>query len=183
MPSAWAATLGRDLLREASSSGSPAPGPPTRLARGTTQSAKASAAVDEARWPILSSVRSTVKPGVPFSTMIAEIDFRSSGMSAHLPKTRIRSATSPLVIKVLPPDTTTLSPAGTNRVVIRVVSEPASGSVIASAARAPSTTRGSSRRFCSSVPKSTSGFVAWKLVAQMMPVEAQARLISRTQAR
>ena len=39
---------------------------------------------------------------------------------------------------------------------------------------APSATRGNSRRFCSSLPKSISGLVAWKLVAQMMPVEAQA---------
>ena len=75
------------------------------------------------------------------------------------------------------------SPLGVKRVVIWVASEPASGSVIASAASAPSATRGKSRSFCSSVPKSISGFVAWKFVAQMMPVEAQARLNSRTQAR
>ena len=31
--------------------------------------------------------------------------------------------------------------------------------------------------------KSMSGFIAWKVVAQMMPVEAQAMLISRTAAR
>src|SRR5260370_391029 len=34
MPRAWAATLGRDLLSEASSSGNPAPGPPIQLERG-----------------------------------------------------------------------------------------------------------------------------------------------------
>jgi len=86
-----------------------------------------------------------------------------------LPKTRIRSATSPLVMNVLPPDTTILSPSGVKRV--------------ASAASAPAATRGNRRRFCSSLPKSTSGFMAWKFVAQMMPVDAQALEISRTQAR
>jgi len=86
-------------------------------------------------------------------------------------------------MKVLPPDTTTALPSGVNRVVMCVASEPASGSVIASAPIAPSATRGRSLRFCSSVPKSISGFVAWKLVAQMIPVEAQALEISRTQAR
>ena len=75
------------------------------------------------------------------------------------------------------------SPSGVNRVVMWVASEPASGSVIANAASAPSATRGSSRCFCSSPPKSISGFIAWKLVAQMIPVEAQALLNSRTQAR
>ena len=43
--------------------------------------------------------------------------------------------------------------------------------------------RGSSRRFCSSLPKSISGFMAWKLVAQMMPVEAQASEMIFTTAR
>ncbi len=86
-------------------------------------------------------------------------------------------------MKVLPPDTTTVSPSGVKRVVICVASDPASGSVIASAPIAPSATRGKNLCFCSSVPKSMSGFVAWKLVAQMMPVEAQALEISRTQAR
>ena len=64
-----------------------------------------------------------------------------------------------------------------------VASEPASGSVTASALIAPSATRGNNRCFWASVPESISGFIAWKLVAQMMPVEAQAALISRTQAR
>ena len=89
-----------------------------------------------------------------------------------------------MLIKVFPPDTTTVSlPSGVNLVVMPVASEPASGSVIASAPIAPSATRGSNRCFCSSLPKSITGFIAWKLVAQMMPVEAHAALISRTHAR
>ncbi len=120
---------------------------------------------------------------MPFSKINAEIAWRGSSTSLHFPNSRIRSATSPLVINILPPETTILSPSGVNRVVICVASEPASGSVIANAASAPSATHGSSRRFCSSPPKSISGFIAWKLVAQIIPVEAQALLNSRTQAR
>ena len=87
-------------------------------------------------------------------------------------------------MKVLPPDTTIVSlPSGVKRVVMPVASEPALGSVMHSAPIAPAATRGSSRFFCSSLPKSISGFIAWKLVAQMLPVAAQAALISRTQAR
>ena len=86
-------------------------------------------------------------------------------------------------MKVLPPETIISSPSGVKRVAMWVASEPAAGSVIASAASAPSATRGNSRFFCSSAPKSISGFIAWKLVAQMIPVAAQAIEISRTQAR
>ena len=114
----------------------------------------------EARWPSLSSVRSTLKPGVPFSRTSAEIAPRPSAIPAHLPKTRMRSATSPLVMKVLPPLTTMSSPSGVKRVFMPVASEPASGSVMASAPSPPSAMRGSRRRFCSSLPKSISGFIA-----------------------
>ena len=64
-----------------------------------------------------------------------------------------------------------------------VASEPAVGSVIVSEASAPSAMTGSKRCFCSSLPKSISGFIAWKLVAQMTPVEAHAFEISRTHSR
>ena len=47
----------------------------------------------------------------------------------------------------------------------------------------PAAMVGRMRCFCASVPKSITGFMPWKLVAQMMPVEAQALEISRTQAR
>ena len=68
-------------------------------------------------------------------------------------------------MNVLPPSTTMSSPSGVKRVLMPVASEPASGSVMASDARPPSAMRGSSRCFCSSLPKSISGFMAWKLVA------------------
>ena len=75
------------------------------------------------------------------------------------------------------------SPSGVNLVTMPVASDPAFGSVMQSEAIAPSATFGKKRFFCSSVPKSLTGFIAWKLVAQMIPVEAQALEISRTQAR
>ncbi len=86
-------------------------------------------------------------------------------------------------MKLLPPVTTMASPSSVKRVRMPVASEPASGSVMASAPSPPAAMRGKSRRFCSSAPKSMSGFIAWKVVAQMMPVAAHAMLISRTAAR
>ena len=64
-----------------------------------------------------------------------------------------------------------------------VASEPASGSVMQKAPSPPSAIFGSRRRFCSSLPKSIKGLMAWKLVDQTLPVAAQALLSSRTQAR
>ena len=64
-----------------------------------------------------------------------------------------------------------------------VASEPAAGSVMVSDAIPPSSITGSRRFFCSSVPKSINGLIAWKFVAQMMPVDAHAFEISRTHSR
>ena len=64
-----------------------------------------------------------------------------------------------------------------------VASEPASGSVMQRHPSPPAAIFGSRRRFCSSVPKSIRGFMAWKVVDQTLPVAAQALLSSRTQAR
>ena len=113
----------------------------------------------------------------------AEIAPRLSAISLHFPKTSMRSACAPLVMKVLVPVTAISSPRGSKRVVMPVASDPAVGSVITSDASAPAATLGRRRCFCSSVPKSTSGFIAWKFVAQTTPVDAHALLISRTQAR
>ena len=86
-------------------------------------------------------------------------------------------------MKVLPPLTMMSSPSGVNFVAMPVASDPAFGSVMHSDASAPSASFGRNRFFWSSVPKSMTGFMAWKLVAQMIPVAAQALLISRTQTR
>jgi hypothetical protein len=63
-------------------------------------------------------------------------------------------------MKVFVPFTTIASPSGLNCVFMPVASEPAVGSVIVSEARPPRAITGRSLRFCSSVPKSTSGFIA-----------------------
>src|ERR1019366_1149805 len=70
-----------------------------------------------------------------------------------------------LVMNSLFPSTTMSSPSGVKRIVMAVASEPPAASVMASEASAPAATRGSKRFFCSSVPKSISGFMPWKLVA------------------
>ena len=183
MPSACAATLGRERLSEPNRMDRPWPGARSRLARGMRQPSNARLAVLDARVPILCSVPSTRSPSVPFSRMATEMAAFGSSISDHLPNTRYRSATSPLVMKVLPPLMTMSSPSGVKLVRMPVASEPAEGSVIASAASPPSAMRGSRRAFCSSLPYSISGLMAWKFVAQTMPVAAQALETSRTQAR
>ena len=157
MPSACAAMLGRERLSAVSKILMPSPGAPKRLARGTRHLSKATAAVGEARWPILSSMRVVEKPGVPFSTTSAEIAPLASAISDHLPNNSIRSQTLPLVMKVLPPSTMISSPAGVNLVVMPVASEPALGSVMAMEPMPPAAMRGNSRFFCSSLPNKISG--------------------------
>ena len=164
IPSAWAATLGRDLLSEASRMLSPSPGLPSKLVRGTRQRLKAIAAVEEPRCPILSSVRITSKPGVWVSNTSAEIAAFSSSISAHLPNSSMSSATSPLVMKILPPSTMIASPSGVKRVFMPVASDPAAGSVMASAPSAPAAMRGSHFCFCSGLPISMRDFSPLKVV-------------------
>src|SRR5678815_3677497 len=86
-------------------------------------------------------------------------------------------------MKVLVPLTTMESPSGRNSVFMPVASDPAVGSVIVNDAMPPFAITGSSRFFCASVPKSISGLIAWKLVAQTMPVDAHAFDSSRTHSR
>ncbi len=81
-------------------------------------------------------------------------------------------------MKHFPPSTTMWSPSGRNDVFMPVRRSPQPGSVMASEANPPEAMRGRSRAFCSSLPYVINGFIAWKLVAQMIPVDAQALLIS-----
>ena len=78
---------------------------------------------------------------------------------APFPENEQQILTSPLVINSLPPSTMISSPSGVNRIFMAVASEPATASVMASDASAPSATRGNNRFFCCSVPKSISGFM------------------------
>ncbi len=151
---------GRDLFSEASSSFSPSPGPPSRLSRGTRQPAKWTGVVVEARMPILSSLRPKESPGVSLGTYSAEMASLAFAVPSIFPKTRYRSATSPLVMKILFPSTTISSPSGMKRVVMPVASDPALGSVITRAASPPPAITGRRRRFISSGPKSMRGLMA-----------------------
>ena len=63
-------------------------------------------------------------------------------------------------MKVLVPSTTMCPPSAVKRVFIPVASEPAVGSVMTSEASPPVAITGSSRFFCSSLPKSINGLVA-----------------------
>ena len=68
MPSACAATPGRDWSKVFIAVKKPVPGLPSMFSLGTRQSWKISSRVAEARMPILSSFLPKVKPWVPFST-------------------------------------------------------------------------------------------------------------------
>ena len=175
MPSACAATLGRDLLSEASRIRSPSPGSPSRLARGTRQLSKASAAVDDAR--------------------DAHLVFGAQHAKARRALLQDQRRDRALRIVDLAPFAEQQDQVGdvaagdedlaaVDDDVVALAVESASscrwrrsrrrGSVMASDTRPPAAMRGSRRCFCSSLPKSISGLMPWKLVAQMMPVEAQA---------
>jgi len=83
----------------------PRPSSPSRFAAGTRQSSNTSSAVSEARMPSLSSVFETVKPGVPFSTMKAEMP-RCRFSRSVWQNTSANCASRPLVMKSFVPLTT-----------------------------------------------------------------------------
>src|SRR5258706_547253 len=90
-----------------------------------------------------------------------EFEDATPGMPSHFPNSRYRPAPSPLVMKVLLPLTTISPPSSRNEVRMPVASEPAPGSVMASAPKPPCAMRGSNRCFWPSVPQSMRGFMAW----------------------
>ena len=69
MPSACAATPGREMSKVFMATMKPMPSRPSRFAAGTRASSKTSSAVTLARMPILCSFLPKENPGVPFSTM------------------------------------------------------------------------------------------------------------------
>ena len=112
--------------------------------------------------PSLSYAGSTVNPGVPAGTTIAEISGRSSPV-VELVETPVRAVTvtnevmedPELVMNCLLPSMTHSPEAGSTTALVRVApaSEPAPGSVRPNAAsRWPETSSGSQACFCSSVP-------------------------------
>ena len=83
----------------------PMPSWPRRFCAGTRQSSRTSSEVSEQRTPSLSSFLPGRKPGVPRSTMKAEMPFLPLLLSVTAMITAV-SATRPLVMKVLEPFST-----------------------------------------------------------------------------
>ena len=94
----------------------PLPCFPRRFSFGIRQSVKINSYVDEPRIPIFFSFTPNVNPGVPFSTMKAEISFIVLPRFSTFPVTAITiytSASLPFVMKHLDPFRTHSSPSKT----------------------------------------------------------------------
>ena len=134
----------------------PLPFWPSRFSLGILQSVKISSYVEEPRIPILFSFVPKENPGVPFSTINAEISFCILPRFSILPVTAITmytSASLPFVIKHLLPFSTHSSPSRTAFVCCPCASVPAPGSVRPKAPSFSPFARGTTYFcFCSSVP-------------------------------
>ncbi len=107
------------------------------------QSSNTSSAVSEARQPCFFSLRPTENPAVPRSTRNIEMPREPFASVSVLAATNTTSALTPLVMNILAPFNTQKSPS--RRAVVRIdaTSEPASGSVTATAvSTSPETIRG-----------------------------------------
>ena len=104
--------------------------------------------------PILSSLRDTVKPGVPLSTTISEIPCAPASPVRTAVTTK--SARTPDVMYVFAPLTTYWSPSRFAVVRIPATSEPPSGSVIASEPiSSPARVGRTQRSICAGSPAAT----------------------------
>ena len=106
----------REPLSVASAIRKPPSTSPSSCARGTRTSSSTSCTVAEARRPILSSRRATLRPGAPRSTISSEMPSRPASGSVFA-KTRKTPAPSPLVTKAFSPLSTKSSPSA--RAVVR----------------------------------------------------------------
>ena len=106
---------------------------PSRFDAGIRQSSKISSAVSEDSQPVFFSARPTRNPGVPLSTMNIEIPCEPRASRLVLAATKYTSACTPLVMNILLPLSTNPSPARSARVRMPATSDPASGSVTATA--------------------------------------------------
>lgn len=107
--------------------------------------------MSEQSQPIFSSLRETVKPGVPRSTTMSEIPWAPASPVRTTVVTK--SARQPEVMKVLAPLMTYSSPSRTAVVRIPATSEPPSGSVTASEPiLAPSSVGLTQRSICTGSP-------------------------------
>ena len=109
--------------------------------------------MSDASQPLFFSARPTEKPGVPRSTAKIERPREPLAAGSVRAATNTRSASTPLVMNILLPLITQWSPSRWARVRIDATSEPASGSVTATAViSSPRWTAGSQRAFCSADP-------------------------------
>ena len=131
--------------------------------------------------PIFFSLVPKVKPGVPFSTMKAEMPFVPFEGSV-MAKTMYISASLPLVIKIFEPFRTYSSPSKTALVACPEASVPAFGSVSAKAPSFSPLARGFKySSFCAGVPYLSMGSQQSEVCAEIItPVVAQRLDISST---
>ena len=107
---------------------------PSRLPAGMRQSSNTSSAVSEERQPVLSSARPTLKPGVPFSTMNIEIACRVSPVRAATKhQVAVHAVGDEQLAAVEHPVVAVAVVDRTARVRMPATSDPAPGSVIATA--------------------------------------------------
>ena len=99
--------------------------------------------MSDERQPCFLSLRPTEKPAVPRSTMNIEMPREPLALGSVLAATNTTSALTPLVMNIFDPLSTQWSPSRRAVVRIAATSEPASGSVTATAVRiSPETTPG-----------------------------------------
>src|SRR5436309_8935697 len=152
-PQAPAATVNRPWSSPYIAISKPCPSSPTRFSAGTSTFSKKSSPVDPAQMPSLFSVSAVVKPGMPRSSMNAEIPlcFAPGSVFAN---TSAWSATFAYEIQFFEPLTMKRSPSRRAVVFIAATSEPAAGSVSPKQASFSPRACGTSQRcFCSSVAK------------------------------
>src|SRR6266851_5188249 len=102
MPTAWAPMPMRPPSMVVMAILNPSPSSPSRLDAGTRQPSNRNSAVSDARMPSFSSVLTTVKPGVPFSTRKALMP-RGPFVRSVWAKTRAAYASRPLLTKIFRP--------------------------------------------------------------------------------
>ena len=152
IPRAWDAIPILPPSRVFIASLKPLPSLPRRFSLGILQSSKISSQVEEPLIPILSSGSPTVNPGVPLSTMKAEIPWFPLDLSVIAMITNT-SANPAFVIKIFDPLSTYSSPSSTAVVLWPLASVPAPGSVRPKAPIfLPASRSGKYFFFCSSVP-------------------------------
>src|SRR3954470_5931243 len=151
-PHAPAATVKRPWSSPYMAISNPCPSSPTRFSAGTSTFSKKSSPVDPAQMPSLCSVSAVVKPGIPRSSMKAEMPlcFAAGSVFAN---TSAWSATLAYEIQFFEP--LRMYPSPSRRAVdfIAATSDPAAGSVSPKhASFSPRACGASQRCFCSSLP-------------------------------